>query len=234
MASIKDDRGYNQGFKLVQSTVVRMQRRTDLILSEMNPAPNRTVLEIGCGTGEVSYWLASKSPLNILGTDICVPFIETAQKKYQRENLKFEVLDFNSPDQINGRRFDYIIGNGILHHLYYNLDQALVTIRGLLNRGGKMIFMEPNIYNPYCAIIFNFTRQLASLEPDEMAFSRRYISKKLKEAGYSMVSVSYRDFLVPGVPSFMIKPSIFIGDLIERMPLVNALAQSLFIVARAD
>ncbi len=213
---------------------MRMQRRTDLILSEMNPAPNRTVLEIGCGTGEVSYWLASKSPLNILGTDICVPFIETAQKKYQRENLKFEVLDFNSPDQINGRRFDYIIGNGILHHLYYNLDQALVTIRGLLNRGGKMIFMEPNIYNPYCAIIFNFTRQLASLEPDEMAFSRRYISKKLKEAGYSMVSVSYRDFLVPGVPSFMIKPSIFIGDLIERMPLVNALAQSLFIVARAD
>ena len=35
MASIKDDRGYSQGFTLSKSTIVRMERRTNLILSEM-------------------------------------------------------------------------------------------------------------------------------------------------------------------------------------------------------
>lgn len=235
MASIIDDRGYNQGFKLVESTLVRMKRRADLILAEMDVTKQGDVLEIGCGTGEISNWLAQGSRYKILGTDLCEPFIQAAAHKYRRDNLAFEVVDFNDPGQVRERKFDYIVGNGILHHLYPKLSESLKTIRLLLKPGGKMIFMEPNIYNPYCAIIFNLTRKLANLEPDEMAFSRRWISRKLLEAGYATIDVRYKDFLVPGVPSFLIKPSIMIGDCLERIPPLNRLSQSLFIVgSRAE
>lgn len=231
MASIVDDRGYNQGFKLVESTLVRMQRRAKLFLSEMDMSGSHDVLEIGCGTGEISNWLAEFSPHQVLGTDICEPFIASAAGRYTKENLKFEVVDFNNPAQVKQRSFDYIVGNGILHHLYPTLLDSLKTIRTLLRPGGKMIFMEPNIYNPYCAVIFNFTRKLAKLEPDEMAFSRRFIQKKLHYAGYSEISVSYKDFLIPGIPSALIKPSIVIGDILENIPVLNTLSQSLYIVA---
>jgi 2-polyprenyl-3-methyl-5-hydroxy-6-metoxy-1,4-benzoquinol methylase len=230
MASIIDDRGYNQGFQLVESTVVRMRRRADLILSEMDSSKDGEVLEIGCGTGEISHWLAAGSNYKVLGTDLCEPFIETAKERFQRHNLTYEVLDFNDPSQIKKRMFNYVVGNGILHHLYPTLSLSLKTIHALLKPGGKMIFMEPNIYNPYCAIIFNFTRKLANLEPDEMAFSRRWISKRLLKAGYSSINVSYKDFLVPGIPAFLIRPSITIGDCLERIPPFNRLSQSLFIV----
>jgi len=231
MASIVDDRGYNQGFKLVESTVVRMKRRAALFLSEMNSEQPSDVLEIGCGTGEISNWLAEGSPHRVVGTDICAPFIETAKSRYVRDNLAFKVLDFSNPSDISDGSYDYICGNGILHHLYPNLPSVLKTIRNLLKPGGKMIFMEPNIYNPYCAVIFNFTRELAKLEPDEMAFSRRYITRILRECGYSDIRVEYRDFLVPGIPAALIKPSILIGSVLERTPVLRCLSQSLYLVA---
>lgn len=233
MGSVKDDRGFNQGFTLVRSTEIRMRRRADWIMAEFDNIQG-SVLEIGCGRGEVSFWLAEKMKGEVLGTDLCQPFIQHARDNFKLPNLSYEVLDFNNPQQVNGRTFDYIVGNGILHHLYYNLPQALLTIKGLLRPGGKLIFMEPNIYNPYCAVIFKipFFRRMASLEPDEMAFSKGFISKKCAAAGFHSVSVSYRDFLLPGVPDVAIKPLIAIGNVLEKIPLLKTMSQSIFIVAK--
>ena len=233
MASIIDDRGYNQGFELVKSTEIRMRRRADLLLSEMDNTQNKSVMEIGCGTGEIAFWMAEKVPAKVLSTDLCVPFIEEAAKKYKLPNLRYEVLDFNKADQFKGETFDYIVGNGILHHLYYHLDECFVNMRKLLKDNGKLIFMEPNIFNPYIYLIFSYAplRKAANLEPDEMAFSKSWITKKLLAAGYKDIKVEYRDFLLPGIPDFLIKPSIIAGDVLEKIPLVNKVSQSIFLTA---
>lgn len=233
MASIKDDRGYSQGFTLSKSTIVRMERRTNLILSEMKVASGTRILEIGCGTGEVSYWMAEWSPAHIVGIDLCVPFIEDARKKYQLPNLRYEVVDFNHPNSLPGERFDYIVGNGILHHLYHNLDEAFASMQRLLNENGKIIFLEPNIYNPYVYAIFSYPRLriLANLEPEEMAFSKRFITERLMRAGFEDTRVDYKDFLLPGIPAFLIAPSILVGAVLENVPGAKHVAQSIFIRA---
>lgn len=232
MASLKDDRGYNQMFAPSKAMQVRSERRSDMLISEMNLATNSTILEIGCGTGEIADYIASKVSAHVIGTDICVPFIEEANKNYKRSNLSFEVLDFNKPDSLEGKKFDYIVGNGILHHLYYHLDEALVNIRFLLKDGGKLIFLEPNLINPYCYLIFSFPyfRKKANLEPDEMAFTKTFIMEKLEKAGYSSSHVTYKDFLLPVIPDALIKPVIAIGDVVEKIPLLNKVTQSIFIV----
>lgn len=233
MASIKDDRGYNQGFAPAKSTTVRMRRRTDLLLSEMEITRDTRILEIGCGTGEVSYWMADQSPAEVTGTDLCVPFIEGAKKKYQLPNLQYEVADFNNPSSFSDMQFDYIVGNGILHHLYNNLDEALASMRRLLKENGKIIFLEPNFYNPYIYFIFSYQRlrTLAKLEPDEMAFSKKFTVDKLARAGFENIYVDYKDFLLPGIPSFLIKPSILLGAVLEKLPLIKQASQSIFIRA---
>ena len=233
MTSIKDDRGFNQGFKETPSTIIRFERRAEEIISEIDNATAKQILEIGCGTGRIAYYIAQKTGMNVLGTDLCRPFIEEAKTKYQLPNLRFEVLDFNDPVGVAARKFDYIVGNGVLHHLYYNLDIALKTIFNLLNQQGEMIFWEPNIYNPYCALIFNipYFRTLAHLEPTEMAFSKRFIAGKLSNAGFKEISVIYKDFLIPGVPKALIEPLIVVGNILEPIPLINTMAQSLFLKA---
>ncbi len=238
MASIQDDRGYNQGFKPSKAMDVRMERRCDYMISQIDLSKqNIKILEIGCGTGEISYFLANKTKAEILGTDICLPFIEDSRKNYSSPNLKYEVLDFNDAESISNvlgdTKFDYIVGNGILHHLFYKLDNSLVSINELLNTNGKMIFLEPNILNPYCFLIFNFSffRKLVKLEPDEMAFTKKLITKKLKVAKYNNIKIEHKDFLIPGTPSILINPVTRAGGLIEKIPLLNKLSQSIYVTA---
>jgi 2-polyprenyl-3-methyl-5-hydroxy-6-metoxy-1,4-benzoquinol methylase len=233
MENIKDDRGYNQVWADSKSTRVRAERRCEYMISQMDVLPNKSVMEIGCGTGKNAFILAKKTGMQVLGTDLCVPFIEQAKETHRLTNLRYDILDFNKADQFKGEQFDYIIGNGILHHLYHHLDEAFVNMRKLLKDKGKIIFIEPNLYNPYVYLIFSYPtlREKAHLEPDEMAFSKTFAIEKLKKAGYKNIEVEYKDFLLPGVPDFLITPSVVIGDVLEKIPGLKNVAQSIFITA---
>lgn len=230
--SIIDDRGYNQGFKETYALKKRMERRADWMINKMQVTSDKKVLEIGCGTGYVSYYIAQKTGMQVIGSDLCVPFIEGAKDKYILPNLSFDTLDFNKAATSLNNKFDYIIGNGILHHLYYNLNAVLATLKNLLHENGKIIFMEPNIYNPYVATIFknDSFRKWANLEPDEMAFSKNFIKEKLEVTGFKNIEVTYKDFLLPGIPKFLVNPSIVIGNILEKTPL-KFISQSILISA---
>jgi SAM-dependent methyltransferase len=232
MKSIKDDRGYNQIWVDAKSTRVRASRRCDYMISNMHPSPEKNVLEIGCGTGANSHMLAIRTGMQVLGTDLCEPFIAQAKAKFALPNLRYEILNFNQPARFEGQLFDYIVGNGILHHLYFHLDEALGNMKTLLKPGGKIIFMEPNLCNPYVYFIFSYPllRKAASLEPEEMAFSKRFMIQKLRNAGFENIKVEYKDFLLPGVPDFMIEPMVFASNFLEKMPL-KVVSQSLGIIA---
>src|SRR5262245_8385124 len=203
------------------------------MIAQMRQPVSGSVLEIGCGTGSNSFFLARKTGLQVLGTDICVPFIEEASQRFQLPNLRYAVLDFNQAAQFDGETFDYIVGNGILHHLYNHLAEALSNMRRLLSPDGKLIFLEPNLYNPYIFSIFQIPalRKLAHLEPDEMAFSKHHITGLLSTAGYQNIRVEYKDFLLPGIPDVFIAPSIALGAVLEQIPLVRMTSQSIFISA---
>ncbi|MDB5283777.1 MAG: Methyltransferase type 12 [Bacteroidota bacterium] len=234
MENIKDDRGYNQVWADNRSTRIRAERRCDYMISQMNITPSASVMEIGCGTGKNAYLLAQKTGMKVLGTDLCVPFIEEAKNNFKLPGLRYDILDFNKADQFKGEQFDYIIGNGILHHLYYHLDEAFVNMLHLLKPEGKIIFLEPNIYNPYVYLIFSYDylRKKTHLEPDEMAFSKSWVSAKLLKAGYKDIKVEYKDFLLPGIPDALITPSVVIGDVLEKIPVLKNVSQSIFISAK--
>jgi SAM-dependent methyltransferase len=234
MANIKDDRGYNQLWGDSKATRVRTERRCDYMISQMEVLPQKSIMEIGCGLGKNAFMLGKKTGMQVLGTDLCIPFVEEARETHRLTNLRFEVLDFNKADEFHGEKFDYIIGNGILHHLYYQLDSAFENMLKLLKDGGKIIFYEPNIYNPYVYFIFSYPnlRKKAHLEPDEMAFSKGFVTEKLQKAGYKNIKVEYKDFLLPGIPDFLITPSVVVGDVLEKIPLVRNVAQSIFITAQ--
>jgi SAM-dependent methyltransferase len=233
MSSVKDDRGYNQGFSDSLATRIRTERRAGYVISQMTPAPGQNALEIGCGLGDLAHHVARRTNLDVLGTDLCAPFVASAEQNYKLPNLRYRVADLNRPEALAGEKFDYVFGNGILHHLYYHLDEDLSRLREVLKDGGRLIFMEPNRFNPYVYLIFTFPRlrKLARLEPDEMAFTPKFITEKLTRAGFHDVRVEFRDFLLPGIPNFLIGPSIALGAALERVPVLRCLSQSIYITA---
>lgn len=233
MASIKDEKGYNQGFVENSTLEIRTERRVDYILHHFNNKDNCNVLELGCGTGMMSYFLAKKIKGKVLGIDISSKFIDIANAKYKLPNLNYEVKNVSTDLTYSAGEFDYIIGNGILHHVYYNIDKVLEDLKKLLKKDGKIIFIEPNLFNPYIYLIFNIQilRKIARLEPDEMAFSKRFINKKLVHHNFSDITVNYIDLLLPVTPKKLIPFIIKLGNLLEKT-FFKIILQSTIIAAK--
>jgi len=106
----------------------------------------RTVLDYGCGSGGFSVQLALRGAL-VYGTDLSEYLISRARAECARHHLEvqFSVGDAHRT-AYPPATFDYVFGNGILHHL--DLEKAYLEIARLLKPEGSAFFMEPLIGHP--------------------------------------------------------------------------------------
>jgi SAM-dependent methyltransferase len=232
---LQDERGFNQVFKPVGSTPLRMRRRGDWFVTQIERLGARRVLEIGSGTGDTAAYLAEHSKAEIVAVDISETFVAEARARHAAPNLRYELFDLLGDTPLAFGRFDMVCGNGILHHLILRLPDVLRALHGVTRSNGGLAFIEPNILNPYCALIFGtkIGRRWAKLEPDEMAFTPGELRSVLPAAGWRAVEVITRDFLLPGLPEVFVKPSIAIEPVLEATAATRWLAQSHFITAQA-
>lgn len=232
---LQDERGFNQVFAPVGSTPVRAHRRNMWFVAQANRLNARRILEIGCGTGDAAAHIAMHTTAEVIGVDISDSFLAHANATHKAPNLRFEKLDLLGDDPHALGKFDLIYGNGILHHLVVQLEPVLSVLRNMTQTGGGIAFIEPNLMNPYCAFIFGtkIGRKWARLEPDEMAFTAFGLQRKAQASGWLDISIKTKDFLLPGIPSSFVRPTIAIEPLLEATLLSRWLAQSHFLTARA-
>ena len=84
-------------------------------LVEDNTIPKGSVLEIGCGTGDNSIWLAHQN-FEVTACDVSSTAIKLAIEKASNNNVdcKFIVADFLN-DSISGSPFDFVFDRGCFH-----------------------------------------------------------------------------------------------------------------------
>lgn len=187
------------------------------------------VLEIGCGTGFFTKEIIKKN-VHLTAIDISPELIEIAKKNIRE--TKVELLIENAYKmKFDNQTYDVIIGSSVLHHL--DVDAALKEIYRVLKSGGYIAFTEPNMLNPQIALQKNIPALKKALgdSPDETAFFKWTLEKKLKQIGFKNIEIVPFDFLHPKIPKSMIKIMLPVTNFAEKVPLLKHIAGSLYIKA---
>lgn len=137
---------------------------------------NKNILEVGCGTGQLSNYFAIGTNNSVVGLDPTIESLELASKFSKKNNINnVEYVNADIFDDVlNDNFFDFIWCNGVLHHtknpyrafeilIKYLKKEGYVLI-GLYNKIGRirtiirkylykifgkklLIFMDPTLRN---------------------------------------------------------------------------------------
>lgn len=204
---------------------LRWARRMSMLLGGLKPG--QRVLEVGCGTGLLTAE-AVKTKARIFSLDVSYDLIELAKKKKGARKASFccaSAYELGFKD----KSFDVIIGMSVLHHL--DIDRAFKEFARVLKDGGRMVFSEPNMLNPHIFAERTFFREYFHNSPDETAFVRFSLARKMKKHGFRDVSIRPFDFLYPKIPASIAPAMDTLLRAVEKVPVVSELAGSLFIRA---
>jgi SAM-dependent methyltransferase len=206
---------------------LRWERRVKMLTKYINPDDN--VLEIGCGTGYFSKEL-TKTNASITSIDISPNLLEIAKKEVIDKNIKFKIENAYSLS-FSDESFDIIVGSSVLHHL--DIDKALSEFYRVVKKGKTICFTEPNMLNPQIALQKNIPslKKYLGDSPDETAFFRWSLVKKLKKVGFHNIKIVPFDFLHPSFPKYILGFMKPLCEFAEKIPLFTEIAGSLYILA---
>lgn len=110
------------------------------LLERLGLRPGWRCLEIGCGNGSVSRWLASKVAPNghVVATDLDLRYVGNLRAP----NLKVQQLDILK-DRVEAGTYDLVTARAVLHHVK-SPKKALQHMSAFLKPGGVLLSIEPD------------------------------------------------------------------------------------------
>ena len=124
------------------------------------------ILEVGCGTGQLSNLLAMTKTRTVFGADLSINSLKLADKfreKNRIRNLKFIQMNLFQP-VFKAEMFDVVICNGVLHHTSDPFT-GFQSISKLVKKGGYIII---GLYNKYGRAFTDFRRSIFSISGDSL------------------------------------------------------------------
>ncbi|MEQ6123447.1 class I SAM-dependent methyltransferase [Pseudotenacibaculum sp. MALMAid0570] len=163
----------------------------DIVMKNLSDVKGKTVLDIGCGTGELIYRIAKQGVSEAYGIDYSESAIKTAKEKPVVNNCHFSTTDFNDWDQ----PVDLIISCGTFEHM----DEPwtmMKKVSNLLQTGGELILTCPHFYN-FRGIVWISLQKLLGVPmslTDVHSISPADMMKWGKEAGLNLEVVESYDY----------------------------------------
>jgi SAM-dependent methyltransferase len=126
---------------------LRQKARTSVAVQLLNDQiPNAaSILEVGCGTGQMTNFLAMAWGRTVIGSDICFNSLKLAaafRDRFSINNAHFVQMNLFDPF-FREHSFDVVISNGVLHHTG-DAAAAFRSIQRLVKPGGYVVI---GLYN---------------------------------------------------------------------------------------
>jgi len=138
----------------------RAERSAFARLLDRAIARDACIVDVGCGTGQMSLYLASADRV-VIGADLTRPSLRLAAEAAQRfglERVKFIETDLRRPGLRSGS-FDVVYSSGVLHHTP-DPRASFARIAKLARPGGMIVL---GLYNAFARIPLRLRRFVARL-----------------------------------------------------------------------
>jgi cyclopropane-fatty-acyl-phospholipid synthase len=126
-------------FRSGSDTLAQAQKnKVDLILKKMNLKEGQTLLDIGCGWGELVLTAAKQYGVKALGITLSAEQYAEVQKRTEKEGLS-DLVEVRRVDyrELKGDKFDRIVSVGMLEHVGKDhLHEYFGHINLMLKEGG--------------------------------------------------------------------------------------------------
>lgn len=162
-----------------------MYERFSYTLSHAEPLTGRSVLDVGCGTGQYAIEFAKNGASRIVGIDIAPNMLETSRKNVQTagvadrcEFFQSDLLEFNPETQ-----FNVTIGIGLFDYI----RDALPVLRKMREVTMDKVIISVPRSNTWRAPVRKL--RLAMKGCDVFFYSKSRILDQLKEAGFNKVDI---------------------------------------------
>jgi malonyl-CoA O-methyltransferase len=140
---------YDDNHNLTRDLDAEVVRRAPLHLV------GRDVLELGCGTGKNTIWLASKAR-ELVAMDFSSGMLEAARRRIDAANTRFVRHDVRTPWPVADDSVDVVIGNLILEHVK-DLTPIYAEANRVLRPSGQLFLCELHPYKQLAGSQAQFT-----------------------------------------------------------------------------
>lgn len=172
------------------STLVRfyVKKLYVLVVNAMDMLEYESVLDVGCGTGNLLSEVLKRKKVAVAGIDISEGMIEVARKRLG-ESADLRVGDSERLPWENGS-FDIVTCTESFHH-YPNPKAVLLEMKRVLKPRGKIIIADPWAPTPVRQI-GNFLIPIMKIIPqlnsgDVRIYSERDMKSMLEECGFTLI-----------------------------------------------
>ena len=171
------------------------------IFEQITPFLRGNLLEVGCGTGNLTGWLLRQG--RVLAIDLKKDYLRIVQERYGDHPNLIGTLVWDireNPREKMDRTFNTIICSNVLEHVEDD-DLVLSHFYELLPEGGRLILLVPAL-----KILYNhLDRELGHFR----RYGREELIQKLKRNGFRINHLAYFNF-------FGILGWFFNGTLLKR------------------
>ena len=110
----------------------------DSMLAKLDPKPGETILDVGCGYGLISRYMAEKTGAKVVGIDLASSAINTAveNSRDMKGQLEFKQMDLQDI-RFNAGSFDHVVS---IDTIYFTRDQrsTITKFKEILKDNGKV------------------------------------------------------------------------------------------------
>ena len=205
------------------NTDKRWRRLVSKKLKDVLDREDALVLDVACGTGDLSVELQTSGKAKVVGTDFCRPMLEIAFDKNDKNKTSIPYIEADGMNlSFAGETFDAVtIAFGLRN--FSNWQDGLVELHRILKKGGKLAILEfstpivpgfKQIFNLYFTQLLpriggavSGSRGAYEYLPDSVSRfpDQKGLAKMMEETGFS--SVGYKN-LTGGIAALHIGTKI--------------------------